>query len=447
MAGRILIVDDVATNRIVLKARLASAFHDTALAASGAEALDNLRSAPPDLVLLDLDLPDMSGFDVIRRLRADPATCRLPVIIVTARCDAETRLAGLQAGADEVFPKPVEDRLLLARIRSLLRRDDPADRQDLPALVLQEQASPYDWPGLICLTAFPPAEGLSLARRLAPHLTHHRVALRDSRAALLGDAAVPADAYLIDATDPRPAFALLSELRASPDTRHAGIALCVDGPENAALACDLGADDIILPCMSEAESAFRLSALVARNRADATRRASIRDNIRLAMTDPLTGLFNRRYALRRMGEMSRAAVDRGARYAVLLADIDRFKQVNDRYGHAAGDHVLTEVARRLASHLGPDHLIARIGGEEFLIGLPDCTMDTAARLARSLCATVADRPVLLSSGQGVAISISIGLALACPGTLPNDVVERADAALLEAKLQGRNRVIACTTAA
>lgn len=444
MAGRILIVDDVATNRIVLKARLGAAFHDTSLAATGAEALEILQQSPPDLLLLDLDLPDMSGLDILRRLRADPTSRRLPVIIVTAGADAETRLAALHAGADEVFAKPVPDGLLLARIRSLLRRQDPEAGHDLPALALAESALPYDWPGLICLTAFPRLQGRALANALAP-LLPHRIDLRDSRAVLVGETATLADAYLIDATETAPAFALLSELRASPDSRHAGIALRSDGPESAALACDLGADDVILPDMTGAEIAFRLSALVARNRADATRRASIRHNIRLAMTDPLTGLFNRRYALRHMGEMSLAAVDGGSAYAVLLADIDRFKQVNDRHGHAAGDLVLTEVARRLASRLGQDHLIARIGGEEFLIALPATIVEKAAALARALCATISDDPFILPSGHGVAISI--GLALARPGTLPNEAVERADAALLEAKLQGRNRVIACRSAA
>jgi len=442
MAGRILIVDDVAANRIVLKARLATAFHEPILAASGAEALEALRRDRPDLVLLDFQLPDMQGLDVLRALRADPVARRLPVIILAACTQPETRLAALQAGADEVFHKPADDRLLLARIRSLLRRDDPEDRHDLPALALQEQASPYDWPGLICLTAFPAVEGRRIARALTP-LLPHRIDLRDSRTALLTHPDTAADAYLIDAKgDAAPlAFALLSELRASPDSRHAGIALVTDGPEGAAMACDLGADDVILPAMSDAELALRIAAMVTRNRTAALRRASIRANIRLAMTDPLTGLFNRRYALRRMGEMSLAAVDSGTGYAVLLADIDRFKQVNDRHGHAAGDLVLVEVARRLAARLGPDDLIARIGGEEFLIALPACAPSDACAMAQSLCRAIADQPITLPSGRPVALSISIGLAIARPGTLPDEAVEQADRALLEAKVQGRNRVI------
>jgi two-component system cell cycle response regulator len=448
MAGRILIVDDVPTNRIVLKARLASVFHEAVLAATGAEALHRLRLDRPDLVLLDLELPDMGGLDVLRSLRADPAGRRLPVIVITADTRAETRLAALQAGADEVFHKPAHEGLLLARIRSLLRRVDPEERHTLPALALQEQPIPYDWPGLICLTAFPPAQGRRIASALAP-LLPHRIDLRDRRSALLAASGMAADGYLINATgDVVPtAFALLSELRASPDSRHAAIAVMTDSPDSAAMACDLGADEVILPAPPEPELAFRLSAMVNRSRDAASRRAHIRDNIRLAVTDPLTGLFNRRYALRRMGEMSLTAVDSGLPYAVLLVDIDRFKLVNDRHGHAAGDLVLTEVARRLAAHLSPADLIARIGGEEFLIALPAKGMAEAGSMARDLCKAIIGQPIPLPSGQSVTVSISIGLAHGRPGTLPDEAVERADRALLEAKLQGRNRVIISRSAA
>ncbi|WP_434614195.1 diguanylate cyclase [Tabrizicola sp. M-4] len=448
MAGRILIVDDVATNRIVLKARLAAVFHESVLATTGAEALDCLRLDRPDLVLLDLELPDMHGLDVLRRLRAEPGGRRLPVIVLTACTDPDTHLAALMAGADDVFRKPHDQHLLLARIRSLLRRIDPDEGSPFPALALQEHGSPYDWPGHICLTAFPPARGQRLIRALSPLLLH-RLDLLDRRTALLAPPGSTADGYLIDATDDATAtaFALLSELRASPDTRHAAIALLTDGPETAAMACDLGADEVILPATPEAELAFRLCAMVNRSRDAATRRAHLRDNIRLAVTDPLTGLFNRRYALRRMGEMSRAAVEAGQPYAVLLADIDRFKQVNDRHGHAAGDLVLTEVARRLSARLSPADLIARIGGEEFLIALPARGRTEAGGMARTLCQDIVTAPILLPSGQCVTVSISIGLAIGRPGTLPDDAVEKADRALLEAKLQGRNRVIVHRSAA
>lgn len=458
MAGKILIVDDVATNRIVLKVRLGEVFHETLVASDGAGALRLVRDHKPDLLLLDLELPDMDGIAVLHALRADPHSRDLPVIIYTATPSAEARLAALRAGADDVITKPADDQLLLARIRSLLRRQDPAEVMHTPLLALQEQAAPFDWPGVIALTAFRGEAGPRLQRALAPLLTH-RLILFGRAAALggeLGPASDPAhpdlslpDAYLIDATGDNglAAYGLLSELRSDPENRHAGIALLTDSPARASMAYDLGADETICITAPETEIAQRLSAMVTRSRAAASRRASLRDNIRLAMTDPLTGLYNRRYALRRMGEMSVLAVDSGTGPAVLIVDIDRFKQVNDSHGHAAGDVVLVEVAARLSAGLAESDLIARIGGEEFLIALPNRSLAEAQNKAHALCAAINGTPITLPSGAQVALTISIGLSLSRPGSLPDEAIDRADRALLAAKMQGRNRVIVGRSAA
>lgn len=444
MAGRILIVDDVATNRIVMKVRLATSRHATLLAADGIEALRLTRECHPDLVLLDLDLPAMDGLSVLRALRADPASRDIPVIVHTATPLAEARLAALRAGADDVFAKPADERLLLARIRNLLRRRDPAETMQSPLFALQEQADPFDWPGLVAMTGFAAEGGHRLARLLAPLLPH-----RLHPVAAAGLPADPPDAWLIDATagPVNPAYALLSELRSAPDSRHTGIAVLTDGPDSAAMAYDLGADEAICPRSQPEEMALRLNAMIARSRAAARHRAQLRDNVRLAMIDPLTGLFNRRYALRRMGEMSLGSVGGGIGTATMIVDIDRFKQINDHFGHAAGDAVLVEVARRLQDHLTEDDLIARIGGEEFLIALPDRALTQARDLADRLRAAIHDRPIALAAGEAVTLTISIGLCLAPPGTLPDDAIDRADRALMSAKLQGRNRVIVGRSAA
>ena len=121
MNGRILIVDDIASNRILYRARLAAAFYEPLLATSGAECLAMAAALQPDLILLDLHLPDLPGHEVLRRLRADPATRDILVIVLTAVTDSAVRLAAFAAGADDVISKPAGDAMLLARVRNLLR--------------------------------------------------------------------------------------------------------------------------------------------------------------------------------------------------------------------------------------------------------------------------------------------------------------------------------------
>lgn len=451
MTGRILIVDDVATNRIVFKGRLTAALHDTILAEDGATALRLTDELSSDLVLLDLNLPDLPGTEVLARLRANPRHRDLPVIVHTSNPTQQNRLAALRAGGDDVLPKPTDGALLLARIRALLRRRDPGHRLALPFDGFDDAAEPFDWPGTIAVTSLRQETAACLRALLLP-LMPHGLTLRD-RAALIGpqqDTPSPdlPDAYLIDATeDPQGAAALLSELRSSLHSRDAGIAVLLSDPLLAPLCYDLGADEAILANAPPSETALRLTAMLRRTRAAANRRASLHDQARLAMTDPLTGLHNRRYALRRMGEMAATAVTTGRGFVLLLADLDHFKQVNDRFGHVAGDDVLAEVAARLQSAMRREDLLARIGGEEFLIVLPKSTCAEGAERARTLCDSIGNTPIRLKDGRSVQVTLSIGIAQASPGTLPDHVIEQADRALRAAKTQGRNRVIVSRSAA
>lgn len=452
MTGRILIVDDVATNRIVMKGRLGLAFHETLLAEDGASALRMVRDHAPDLVLLDLDLPDIGGGEVLSRLRADPRHRDLPVIVYTARATPELRLSALRAGADDVMSKSADPALLLARIRALLRRREPGSDLGFDQAGLQEMAEPFDWPGTIAITSARAETATALRARLLPVLPH-ALMIRDHAVLLTSAAAdiatvTPPDAYVIDATEgPDEASALLSELRSGTTSREAGIVVIAPDSRLAALAHDLGADEAVLPDTPAEEIALRMETLLRRTRAAANRRASLHDQARLAMTDPLTGLHNRRFALRRLGEISASAVGTGHGFTVLLADLDRFKQVNDRYGHVAGDAVLADVAARLHDQMQPGDLLARIGGEEFLIALPTATRREGEDRARALCDSVSRTPVTLRDGRSVHVTLSIGLAQATPGSLPERMIENADRALLAAKTQGRNRVIVGGSAA
>lgn len=459
MAERILIVDDIATNRIVLKVKLASAFYETLQAACGGEAIALARQARPDLILLDVELPDMSGPEVCARLKADPLTREIPVVMVTARQDEARRIESLRAGAAEVFWKPIDDSLLLARLRSLLRARDAGAQFGIggamcPVPGFGETEPGFDAPGQVAIVTPRLDRGLALRRALA-RATADRIVVLDDTAALGLSAAGPVpDVFLVavEADLPEATLRLLSDLRSRPASRHSPVCLLLPRSAGslAAIALDLGADDLIDGAAPPAEIALRLSCQLARKRRADRLRTSLADGLRLAVTDPLTGLHNRRYALPQLARMDEAARRSGTALAVMVLDLDRFKAVNDSFGHAAGDAVLVEVARRLRANLRPDDLAARIGGEEFVVAAAETAPGAARTLAERIRRAVEELPVRLPNGDSARVTLSIGLAMggaAQPTPSVDVLLDAADRALLRSKTEGRNQVTVSRSAA
>ncbi len=473
MGGRILVVDDMATNRIVLKAKLAIGCYDVVQAADGAQALALAHTARPDLILLELNLSDPGGLEVLGALKASPETAAIPVVVITARSETRTRIAALRAGAEDYLIRPVDDAILSARVRSLLRRRMLAEELELregtrAALGFAEAQARVSWrgageaatPARVALVGPDRATTAAWKRALAPHLPHRCDAMdraealrlaRGDQAAAPGDGLPEVFVLAADLVAPGDGLMLLSDLRASPATRHAAILVALQpgashlGP----MALDLGACDLLGPDMEAEETALRLSAQLRRAREAEAMRRRLRDGLQLAVTDPLTGLPNRRYALSHMARVARHAARRGRGFAALLLDLDRFKAVNDAHGHAAGDAVLRAVAGRLRGELRAIDLLARIGGEEFLAILPEVDPAEAGAVAERLRAAVGAAPIPLPRGCSVAQTVSIGLAWGGPSRETEEeardaatLIDRADRALYAAKAAGRDRVSA-----
>ncbi len=455
MGGKILIVDDVATNRIVLKVRLTAAGYLPQLAPDGRAALGRIAADRPDLVLLDLSLPDMTGADLLARLRADPQTAGLPVIVLSAGSDKAARVAAFRAGADAFLTKPVEDQTLLARIRSLLRQKELSEGLGgLAMLGLAEAAAGYQSPGRVALITARPDLALRLRRDLGGIGGARITTMTPEEALAEGLRSGPApDLFLIEAdlSAPGSGLRLMSEVKSRANTRHCAVAILA-GPGAAlsgAVAFDLGASDLIAAEACAEEIALRLARLIARKREEDRLRASVQDGLRLAVIDPLTGLFNRRYGVAQLAAIAESGRERSRDFAVMVVDLDRFKAVNDHWGHAAGDAVLIEVARRLQHSLRTEDLLARIGGEEFLIALPDTGLEKAQSVAERLCRIVEQTPVPLPEGGRLTVTVSIGLAIAtsaCKAPVA-ELVNLADRALMVSKSGGRNQVTTSQTAA
>ncbi len=460
MVGKILIVDGVATNRIVFKVALSEAFYHPVLAADGDRCLHLAREVAPDLILLDLALPDRSGFSLLGQLRADPATREIPVLALAGPDEDDMRLLALQAGADDVLVKSVDIQSLLARVRSLLRGRESYDGLageaiDTAILGLAEAPTAFVGPAVISVLS-DRNEAAHDWRSVLQQVMPDTILIQSREEAILdanrqAPQVVP-DVYLIDAGIGGDGLRLMSELRSRPTTRHSAVCIlrrsgCADGT---AVAFDMGADDVVATDVPPRELALRLKTLIRHKRRDDQRRASVQDGLRLATIDPLTGLHNRRYALPHLAAIAdRAAAERTG-LAVMVIDLDWFKSVNDRFGHTAGDAVLVEVSRRLKANLRADDLLARIGGEEFLVALPNTNYEDACSAADRLCRAIEEDPVQLGFATNLRVTVSIGLAIRgddCGKEPIKKIVDRADQALMLAKTEGRNKVTVSKSAA
>jgi two-component system cell cycle response regulator len=439
-----------------MKAKLSGAYYGTLLADNGADAVRLARRERPDMVILDAQMPGLDGFAVCERLKTDPATAHIPVIMVTAYHDAAAKLRGLEAGADDFLTKPVNDQALLARVRNLMREKTMIDElrmrsQTCRNLGLGEGAGPAPHPPrparirIVDRTARRAAARAAALRRVLP------TALVEGAepAALLaaGPGAAPPDLLLI-AMDPagrQRTLDLLAELRSRPATRHAAyiVVLPDDDAASAVSVLDVGANDYVSADAGIDEIAVRIRTQIRRKRYSDRLRDSVQDGLRLAVTDPLTGLYNRRYAMNHLGQIAARAAETGRSFAVMLLDIDHFKQVNDRHGHAAGDAVLAGVAGRMRDNLRGVDLLARFGGEEFVAALPDTTLEEARIAAERLRAVVAEAPFDPPgpAAAPISVTLSVGVALGQGAETPvAALLEEADRALYVSKSDGRNLV-------
>ena len=449
MSARILVVDDVDINVKLLGAKLASEYFDVLTASNGAAALRTCAAELPDLVLLDVMMPEMDGFEVCRRLKADPATVDIPVVMVTALSDAADRLRGLEAGADDFLTKPVNDIALFARVRSLVRLKRMMEEWRLREEVCGRFADNTDGKSS---EDFGPARILLLednrlaAARISETLTPMASEIIHVSSCKLAQERIDPSIDLVIAgmtvADGDP-LRLVSHSRTSEQTRQVPILLVADESELPRLAkgLDLGANDYIIRPIDRNELTARARTQIRRKRLHDRLRENYHRSLSLALTDPLTGLYNRRYVSAHLDSLL-ARAEGGKGPALLLFDIDHFKRINDTWGHLAGDEVLSEIGKRALHHVRSFDLVARYGGEEFVVLMPETNLPLALVVAERLRLSVAEAPFKVTgTAEPVAVTVSIGVATTLEaGDTPTELMRRADEALYFAKNSGRNRI-------
>ncbi len=448
MSARVLVVDDVERNVRLLEAKLSAEYFEVITAYNGQEALRNIRLAQPDIVLLDVMMPEMDGIEVCRRIRASPETMHLPVIMVTALSEVEDKVRGLEAGADDFLTKPVDDRALFARVRSLVRLKMTNDELRLrlqtgrrlgvlePGQLISDQDSGN---ADILVVEHSKSAGERTAAVLAGDGNRLTV-VRSAEACLAKVGGDPFDLILVsmDLVDDDP-LRLVSQLRSNAGTRSLPILAIVDmdDSERFEKALELGVTDFLSRPVEKSELLARARTQVRRKRFQDRLRQDYEQSIAMALKDPLTNCYNRRYLDTHLSGQVANAHESGKPLSLLMLDIDLFKRINDTFGHAVGDDVLREVALRIAGTLRDIDMVARFGGEEFVVAMPDAGPRIAGAVAERLRKAIADTPIV-AGDEAIETTISIGIAHTSQAATPADLLLLADEALYRAKANGRN---------
>lgn len=447
-----LIVDDIPTNVRLLEARLTAEYFEVLTASSGREALAICDSEDVDIVLLDVMMPEMDGFEVCQRLKTNQQTAHIPVLMITALDQPSDRVRGLEVGADDFLTKPVDDIQLMARVRSLVRLKALTDELRARARTGQEIAIEDAMRAMDSINS----EGGRIllvdtdqrhAERIRGYLdaANHVDVLANPADAILQVADGNYELALVSMSlgefDP---LRVCSQMRTAEQSRSLPIILIADEADRPRVVrgLDLGVNDFIMRPVERNELSARVRTQIRRQRYAVELRQSVTNTLALAVTDELTGLYNRRYFDRHLTLMLDKAREQDRDMAVMLIDMDFFKSVNDTHGHDIGDAVLKEFAVRLRRNIRGVDLACRFGGEEFVVLMPDTDYRQAQNVAERVRTAVAERAFEVGMATPLAVTVSVGVALnESDADTPEMILKRADVALYRAKREGRNRVV------
>ena len=445
MSARILIVDDLIPNIRLLEVKLVAEYYDVFTASNGADAIEIAKNEKLDLILLDAMMPDMDGFEVCRRLKADPNLAHIPVIMLTALEESRNRVRGLEAGADDFITKPINDLILMARVRAQLRLKMITDQllshtgySVANSQAVLEQIGQQQARVLVIEDSERRAAKLS-----KPFDGRHLIRTESDPRNAIQAAKAGTDLVIVSLVSSNfDGLRICASLRFDEKTKDIPILALGDLQDEARLirAYDLGVNDLLLRPIEAEEIQARVNSQLRRKFFTDSLRDNFNENLEMVISDPLTGLGNRRYFDRKIETLFELLENEGEVFSIMVFDIDHFKRVNDILGHDMGDTILKEVAARLVSNMRAMDIVSRYGGEEFIIAMPKTKGEDALLAAERVRGLVGGTPVYVG-GQAHIITTSAGVAEVQSGEKLRDVFKRADSALYKAKRMGRNKVM------
>lgn len=467
---KILVVDDDSASRSIVKYILSNEGYEVIEATGGSEGMRKVVIEKPDLILLDLVMPGVNGFDVCKMLKAELEESAIPVIIFSSKIEKEDIIKGLETGACDYIVKPVDAFELRARVKAQLRLkhlydEADAEKKDLATLLTISQAV---------------SSTLHSSEILHTIVKSVAEVIEVVRCSIVKIGKKEGVGYVLTTYENPNIKYLPLELGKYPEIRRAL------EEKDAVIVGDIDTDPLmdsvkeslkklkftslmIIPIMVREEVVGTLFLRTSRKERSFTQReisfcrlvANLAGNAlanahlfesmelanlelgRLAITDGLTGVHNHRHFRTRLDDEFSRAQRYGTPLSLIMLDIDYFKNINDAFGHGQGDIVLREIADVVRNCVRKTDMLARYGGEEFAVLLPQTDKDGAVMEGERIRNAVKDYKCT-GPDRCIMVTVSLGISTFPSSGIKNadDMVGKADDALYEAKNSGRNRTVA-----
>ncbi|MGB6338461.1 MAG: response regulator [Candidatus Aminicenantaceae bacterium] len=451
---KILIIDDDLTNQKLLERMLPTDQFDVLFANDGQKGMDMVYEEIPDVILLDVMMPKKDGFAVARELKADLSVRNIPIILVTALDGSENRISGLEAGAEEFLTKPVKKVELIARIRSMLQLKEYREQLDI-----RKQTE----------TLFAQAAGEEMSNRLdldkAPHvllvedneidrniilkvLENESLRLetvKNGQEAISSIQSGEVDLILLDILLPDiNGFEICKRLKTMDTAKDIPVIVitCLDDIDSKITGVKLGADDFLIKPINTRELKARIKVLLEKKDQLDRLRTHYENALSSASIDSLTGLYNHGYFKKFLSLEVKRSLRQQYPVSLLMIDIDEFKLFNDTLGHIKGDDILHNLGNLIRSVIREVDLIARYGGDEFVVILPYSDRNGAVTVSNRIQNAISSNEVFKEFSKDLnELTVSIGVAefpLDCVDD--EDMIRKADYMLYLAKQRGKNQI-------
>lgn len=452
MTAKVLVVDDIDFNVKLLDIKLKREYYQVFTAKNGREAISKALEIKPDIILMDIMMPEMDGFEATKIIKLNSETSFIPIIIVTALNAQEDRVRGLEAGADDFLTKPINDYALMTRLKSLVRlktMDDELRLRDQTSkelgLVIEDSSVSVSVEGSSILVIDDDKIQYSkISNKLA---TKQINTIRKDNVDTLVDNSDTTDyCAIIISTQlfSDDGLRLCAEIKSQPRLKYIPILILVDENDQDILSkgLELGVNDYIITPIDENELMARCITQIKRKKYQDKLKNNYLSTLQQSVRDSLTNLYNRRYLESHAQNLIDSSKSEPATIALLMIDVDHFKLVNDNYGHQSGDAVLVEIARRLNAIIRITDLCVRFGGEEFIVLLTFINPSIAQSIAERIKTSIESEQFEIAVNPlKIICTVSIGLSMLKETDKIFDLIERADKNLYKAKESGRNRII------